>query len=221
MPVFNEEKTIETILERIHKVGCVDEIVLVDDFSTDQSRNILEQFKQLNGYQIVFHEANQGKGAAVRSGISAATGDILIIQDADLEYSPEDFPKLIEPILNNETEVVYGSRFMGDNAKDFLFLSKVANRVLTFLTNILYGASLSDMETCYKAFKKSLLEDIHLKSQRFELEPEITAKFLKRKIKILEVPISYNPRGYSEGKKIGFKDGLETMWTLFKYRFIE
>ena len=221
IPVYNEVNTLETILEKIHRVGVASEILIVDDGSTDGTRDLYENLDGKNHVRVILHKNNMGKGAAVRTGIQSATGDVLIIQDADLEYNPQDYPALLKPIFTNQADVVYGSRFLGSNTADFLFFSKVANRFLTFVTNLLYKNSLSDMETCYKAFRRSVVKDISFKSRRFEFEPEFTAKILKRNISILEVPISYNPRGYSEGKKISMWDGLESLWTLIKYRFVE
>jgi len=221
IPVYNEVKTLKAILEKIHEVGVASEILIVDDGSTDGTRALYNELEGKNNVQVILHKNNMGKGAAVRTGIENAKGDILIIQDADLEYNPQDYPAILEPILTGQADVVYGSRFLGSDTQDFLFLSKIANRFLTFVTNLLYRNSLSDMETCYKAFRRDIVKNITFKSRRFEFEPEFTAKILKRKIPILEVPISYNPRGYSEGKKISVWDGLESLWTLIKYRFVE
>jgi len=221
IPVYNEVKTLKAILEKIHEVGVASEILIVDDGSTDGTRALYNALDGNNNVRVILHKNNMGKGAAVRTGIENAKGDILIIQDADLEYNPQDYPAILEPILTDQADVVYGSRFLGSDTQDFLFLSKIANRFLTFVTNLLYRNSLSDMETCYKAFRRDIVKDITFKSRRFEFEPEFTAKILKRNIHILEVPISYNPRGYSEGKKISVWDGLESLWTLIKYRFVE
>lgn len=220
IPAYNEIDTIEQVINRIHAVGVVSEIVVVDDGSSDGTRDLLKKLDGQRGIHVVLHEINMGKGAAVRTGIKSANGDVLIIQDADLEYDPNDYPLLLKPIEDGQAEVVYGSRFLA-HSNEFLFLSRIANRFLTLATNILYGSSLSDMETCYKAFKHSSVENIIFRSRRFEFEPEFTAKILKRRIRILEVPISYNPRGYSQGKKIDMWDGLESLWTLIKYRFVE
>ncbi|MCC6799375.1 MAG: glycosyltransferase family 2 protein, partial [Anaerolineae bacterium] len=170
---------------------------------------------------IVLHDHNQGKGAAVRTGFKAATGDVLLIQDADLEYDPREYPVLLRPIEEGITKVVYGSRFLGGPRKAMFFWNMVANRTLTLVTNILYNAILSDMETCYKVFRTDIVRDIPLRSRRFDFEPEITAKVLKRGHRIYEVPISYNGREWDEGKKITWKDGVIAMWTLFRYRFTE
>ncbi|MCD4673451.1 MAG: glycosyltransferase family 2 protein [Anaerolineaceae bacterium] len=221
MPVYNELDTIHEILQRVENVPVVTEIIIVDDGSTDGTREALKGLDGKGRVKVILHEKNSGKGAAVRTGIKSATGDVIIIQDADLEYDPNDYPLLLQPIEEGRSQVVYGSRFMGDVASEFLFWSKVGNKTLTFITNLLYNQKLTDMETCYKAFKRELMGDIPLRSRRFELEPEITSKFLKRGIRILEVPIHYDPRGFSEGKKIGLRDGLEAIWTLIKYRFTD
>jgi glycosyltransferase involved in cell wall biosynthesis len=221
MPVYNERDTIHEILRRVQQVQVVTEIIIVDDGSTDGTRNLLQELDDHEKVKIILHAENSGKGAAVRTGIQSATGDVIIIQDADLEYDPNDYPLLLQPIEEGRSQVVYGSRFLDNIAPEFLFWSKVGNKALTFFTNLLYRQQLTDMETCYKAFQRRLMDDIPLRSRRFELEPEITSKFLKRGIHILEVPIHYDPRGFSEGKKIGLRDGLEAIWTLIKYRFVD
>jgi glycosyltransferase involved in cell wall biosynthesis len=238
MPVYNERETIREILRQVRAVKVVvpgnriigreedspleldKEIVIVDDGSTDGSRDILQEEEQKGDLKIFYHEANQGKGAAVRTGVEQATGDILVIQDADLEYDPRDYPKLVQPIIEGRVKVVYGSRFLGPRTA-MLFWHMVANKTLTLTTNLLYNAILSDMETCYKAFQAEVIKDIPLRARRFELEPEITAKVLKRGYRIFEVPISYYGREYHEGKKIGFWDAPIALWTLIKYRFVD
>ena len=220
MPVYNEISTIQTIIDRVKQTGLIYEIVIVDDGSTDGTREFLRELDD-DRVHVFFHEKNSGKGAAVRTGIENARGEILIIQDADLEYDPRDYPVLIKPIEEGITDVVYGSRFLGGARRSLYFWNMVANKLLTFLTNILYNNILSDMETGYKVFRKSVVQDIPLHAKRFEFEPEFTAKILKRRIHIYEVPIRFNPREYSEGKKIRMWDAFEALWALIKYRFID
>ena len=228
IPVYNEEKTISQILYMIKKAklpkGLQREIIVVDDGSSDLTSKILEQQKASIKY--LRHNNNMGKGAAIRTGLERATGEIFIIQDADLEYNPQDYQRLIDPILEKKAKVVFGTRlknyplkFWGKN-KTVLPTHLIANRLLTTLTNILYGSKLTDMETCYKVFTKEVISNIALKAHRFDFEPELTAKILKKGIKIYEVPIVTHPRTYAQGKKIGIWDGLVAVWTLFKYRFI-
>lgn len=224
IPVYNEKKTILDLLKAVEKVDLGDvkkEIVLVDDGSTDGSREILESVK--NKYKVIFHEKNGGKGAAIRIAIKHATGDIMVIQDADLEYDPQDFRRLIKPILSGETKVVYGSRLMHEKLSTIkIFRSHyIGNKVLTFITNLFYHCKLTDMETCYKMFKKEVLQGVPLKAKGFELEPEITSKILKRGFKIKELPINYNFRTYGEGKKIKKFDGVKAIYYLMKYRFMD
>jgi glycosyltransferase involved in cell wall biosynthesis len=222
MPVYNERATIEEILRRVTDVGVADEIIIVDDFSIDGTREVLHQIEQdYPRVRLILHDRNQGKGAAVRTGIAAATKDLVLIQDADLEYDPRDIPSLLTPIDEGVTDVVYGSRFLGAPRRATMFWHMVANKLLTLMTNILYNSILSDMETGYKLFPRQLIQSIPLNAKRFDFEPEVTAKLLKRKARIYEVPISFNPREYSEGKKIGLKDAFEAVWTLFKYRFVD
>ncbi len=221
MPVFNEKLTIEEIVSQVRAVGVVDEIMIVDDGSSDGTRDILAELVNLPEVRVIEHDQNQGKGAAVVTGIRAAQGDVMIIQDADLEYDPQDYIKLLEPIKTGETEVVYGSRFASKDTEKPMLMSLLANLTLTLVTNLLYGAKLTDMETCYKVFRREVVEDMRINATGFEFEPEFTAKILKQNIKIIEVPISFNPRGYSEGKKITAMDGLIALWTLIKYRFVD
>lgn len=221
IPVYNEAKTIREIVRRVQATRIANQVIIVDDGSTDGTRNILMELKQQSNIQIFFHERNQGKGAAVRTALNYATGDIVIIQDADLEYDPREYPNLLKPIEENIADIVYGSRFLGAARRPILFWNMVANRILTLVTNILYNNILSDMETGYKVFRLSLVKDIPLHARGFEFEPEFTAKVLKRKYRIFEVPIAFNPRDYSEGKKIRAKDAFIALWTLLKYRFVD
>jgi len=218
IPVYNEKDFLIELLKRVEAVdfGLEKEIILIDDFSTDGTRDI---YKDLQ-YKIIYHKRNMGKGASLRDGIKEADGDIIIVQDADLEYNPSDYIPLVELIKNNEADVVYGSRFSGNN-KNFLILSFLANKFLTLLTQILYKTTLTDMETCYKAFKSEVIKNIEIKSNRFDFEPEITAKVLKQGVRFKELPISYNARKNSEGKKINWKDGVQAIFTLIKYKFYD
>jgi len=222
MPVYNERSTLEEIIRRVNHVGIVDELIIVDDGSRDGTRDLLPEIgEKYPIIRIILHEHNKGKGSAVRTGIAAATKDLVLIQDADLEYDPEDYHALIKPIKDGKTDVVYGSRFMAGPNKEAMFLHTLANKALTLMTNILYGSVLTDMETCYKVFKRDLIQSIPLRAKRFDFEPEVTSKLLKRGVSIFEVPISYDSREYSEGKKIGLTDAFEAVWTLVKYRFVE
>lgn len=221
VPVYNEANTIAEILLRVQKTGLVDEIIVVDDGSRDGTAEALKKLSGDKSIKVIAHPKNRGKGAAVRSGIEAAKGDLILIQDADLEYDPRDYPALLKPIEEGRADVVYGSRFLGGPRRPTMYWHAVANKLLTFITNILYNNILTDMETGYKLFRREVLEKIKIRSKRFDFEPEITAKLLKRKVRIFEVPISFNPRDYSEGKKIGLKDAVQALWTLFKYRFVD
>lgn len=221
IPVYNEFNTIEEIVERVENVGLATEIVIVDDGSTDGTRDKLKEIEKKEIVRVILQDRNQGKGAAVVTGIKAAEGDILLIQDADLEYDPRDYPALLKPLEEGIADVVYGSRFLGGARRPIMFWNMVANKILTLVTNILYNNILTDMETGYKVFRREVMDDITIHSKRFNFEPEFTAKILKRKTRIFEVPITFNPRLYSEGKKIGMWDGVEAMWTLFKYRFVD
>jgi glycosyltransferase involved in cell wall biosynthesis len=221
VPVYNERNTLVEIVRRMRNVtlpaGIETEIVVVDDGSTDGTRELLRQLGD-NTVRVVMHRNNRGKGAAVRTGFDNATGDYVLVQDADLEYDPEDWPKLLNPVLRGKARVVYGSRFTGER-RNMLFLHWVGNRFLSLVTNMLYNTTLSDMETCYKLIDRALIDELELHSDRFDIEPEITAKILKRKIRIYEVPISYTGREFHEGKKITWRDGFSALGTLVKYRF--
>lgn len=220
MPVYNEKQTIQEIIQLVQAVEIDKEIIVIDDCSTDGTREILQQLPPADNLILLFQERNQGKGAAIRAGIEKARGQWVIFQDADLEYDPQDYFIMLKPLREGKADVVYGSRFLGIH-RVLLFWNYLANRFLTFLTNALYNSDLSDMETCYKAFRREVVQSFTIRSNRFDLEPEVTAKVLKRKYKVFEVPISYAGRDYSEGKKITWKDGLIAFWTLIKYRFVD
>jgi glycosyltransferase involved in cell wall biosynthesis len=221
VPVYNERNTLVEILRRMRNVrlpeGIDREIIVIDDGSSDGTREVLKQLGD-STVRVIVHPENRGKGAAVRTGFEHATGDYILVQDADLEYDPDDWPKLLNPVLRGKARVVYGSRFTGER-RNMLFLHWVGNRFLSLTTNILYNTTLSDMETCYKLIDKALLDELHLRANKFDIEPEITAKILKRKIRIYEVPISYTGREFDEGKKITWRDGFSALGTLVKYRF--
>ena len=221
IPVYNERNTIQEIIRRVRAVDLGEiqkEIIVVDDGSTDGTSDILK-LEDDSTTKVFRHKENRGKGAAVRTGLESATGDYLVVQDADLEYEPEDFRTMLAPMLKKKAEVVYGSRFTGEH-RDMLFWHMVGNKLLSLVTNVLYNTTLSDMETCYKMFARSALDGIRVRSDHFDFEPEITAKVLKKGIRIYEVPISYAGREYSEGKKIHWTDGFSALWTLVKYRFV-
>lgn len=221
IPVYNEVESIQKILKRVQAQKLAHEIIVVDDGSKDGTRDVLSKLDGKGGVRVILHERNKGKGAAVRTGMSAAKGDVLLIQDADLEYDPRDYPILLEPIKEGLADVVYGSRFLGRAHRVTMFWHQVANKMLTLMTNILYNTILTDMETGYKVFRREVLNGMTLRANSFDFEPEFTAKILKRKFRIFEVPITFNPREYSEGKKIKLHDAFEAVWTLMKYRFVE
>jgi glycosyltransferase involved in cell wall biosynthesis len=221
IPVYNEANNIREILKRVQTTKLAHEIIVVDDDSKDGTRDILKKLDGKGKVRVILHERNQGKGAAVATGLKAAKGDILLIQDADLEYDPRDYPTLLQPIREGVADVVYGSRFLGGPHRVTMFWHQVANQLLTFMTNILYDSILTDMETGYKVFRREVIEGMKIRSKRFNFEPEFTAKVLKRKYRIYEVPISFNPRDYSEGKKIGLKDAFEAVWALMRYRVMD
>jgi glycosyltransferase involved in cell wall biosynthesis len=221
IPVYNEVATLEEILKKVETTdfcGLEKEIILIDDYSTDGTRDLYEKFS----YKVLYHEYNQGKGAALRDGFKEATGDIIVIQDADLEYDPVDYAPLIQLILDGKADVCYGTRLAGGKpSRSFMFTHFLGNKFLSLLTNILYGSTLTDMETCYKAFKADFIKGIQIKSNRFDFEPEITAKILKRGARLYELPVSYYGREFSEGKKITWKDGFHAIWALIKFRFVD
>jgi glycosyltransferase involved in cell wall biosynthesis len=221
IPCYNEKNTIAEIVHRVRAVGLAHEIIVIDDGSTDGTREVLTQVPAGDDLKVIYHDRNRGKGAAVRTGFKTATGDVFLIQDADLEYDPREYPALIKPIEEGISKVVYGSRFLGGPRKAMFFWNMVANRTLTLVTNILYNSIISDMETCYKVFRAEVIRGIPLRSRRFDFEPEITAKVLKRGYRIYEVPISYNGREWEEGKKITWRDGVIAMWTLIRYRILD
>ena len=220
MPVFNEKATVEEIVDRVLAVPVRIELIAVDDASTDGSQEILERLSREKGFRLLRQERNQGKGAAVRRGIEAATGDVIVVQDADLEYSPEEYPDLLDLIRKGKADAVFGSRFIGRH-RCFLFTHYLANLLLNLVTNVLYNTTMTDMETCFKAVRADVLKAIPLHSDRFGIEPEITAKLFKRRARVYEVPITYEGRDYSEGKKITWRDGFPALWTLLKDRFTD
>ena len=221
IPVYNEAGNIKEIIKRVQAQQLANEIVVVDDGSTDGTRDLLKDLDGRDKLRVILHERNQGKGAAVVTGMRAAQGDILLIQDADLEYDPRDYPQLLQPILEDIADVVYGSRFLGGPRRVAMFWHMVANKLLTVMTNILYNTILTDMETGYKVFRRQVIEGMTINARRFDFEPEVTAKVLKRRYRIFEVPITFNPRDYSQGKKIKLKDAFSAVWTLLKYRFVD
>lgn len=223
IPVFNEVKTLKIILQKLEDIdffGLEKEIILIDDYSTDGTREILKELEEK--YKIFYHDQNMGKGAALRTGFEHFTGDLVIIQDADLEYEPVDYKPLISLILEGKADVAYGSRLSGGKpSRSFMFTHLLGNKFLTLMTNILYNTTLTDMETCYKAFKADFIKGIKIRSNRFDFEPEITAKVLKKGARLYELPISYFGREYEEGKKITWKDGVHAIWALIKFRFVD
>lgn len=221
IPVYNEERWIREIVQRVRAVSIPMEIILVDDCSTDGTRKILEEeISKLPDCKVIYHEKNQGKGAGLRTGFQHATGDVVIVQDADLEYDPAEFPRLIQPIIEGKADVVFGSRFIGDNHRVLYYWHSIANKGLTTLSNIFTNLNLTDMETCYKVFRREVIQGINLKSNRFGFEPEVTAKIAKKQNppwRIYEIPISYSGRTYEEGKKIGLKDAFNALYCIIRY----
>ena len=225
MPVYNEAQTLREIIQRVEAVNLGDvrkELIIVDDGSKDGTREVLKQMAQDSQHKIYFHGQNMGKGAALRTALTYAQGDIILIQAADLEYDPAEYTELIKPILEGRADVVYGSRLTGGKvARAFNFWHYLGNKMLTFVTNVLYNAILTDMETCYKVFRADVIKNFQIKSNKFDFEPEITAKILKRRYKLYEMPISYYGRDFDEGKKITWRDGFAAIWALVKYRFVD
>jgi len=225
IPVYNEAKTVDQLLGMVLRVdtGLATELIVVDDCSSDGTRAVLEKAKdKYSNMVLLFHEKNQGKGAALRSGFAVATGDIVLVQDADLEYDPKEYPHLLQPILDGHADVVFGSRFLGGGAHRVVFYwHYLGNQVLTLLSNMMTNLNLTDMEVCYKVFKREVLKDIKIRENRFGFEVEITAKVARKKWRIYEVPISYYGRDYAEGKKITWKDGFRALWCILKYRLVD
>ncbi len=217
IPCYNERESLPVILEKVKNAPIEDkEIIIVEDLSTDGTREYIRDEIESQVDKVIYHEKNTGKGGALATGFKAATGDVVIIQDADMEYDPNEYPLVVNPIFEGRAEVVYGSRFMNQRAKGYL-LNRLANKVLTFLSNLMTHQKLTDMETCYKAFRREIIQSIEIEEKRFGFEPEITAKIVKRGIKIMEVPISYYPRSNAEGKKIGFSDGVRALHCIWHY----
>ena len=217
IPVYNEAHTIEELIRRVQSVDLAKEIIVVDDCSTDGTSEVLQKFKAEEGITVLFHQHNQGKGAALRTGFTQVKGEIVIIQDADLEYNPQEYTKLVRPILEGKADVVYGSRFLGGPHRVFFFWHYLGNKLVTLLSNMFTNLNLTDMETCYKVFKASLLKKFTIESNRFGIEPEITAKLAQLKCRIYEVDVSYSGRDYAEGKKINWKDGIAAVYWILKY----
>ncbi|MCR9115362.1 MAG: glycosyltransferase family 2 protein [bacterium] len=221
VPAYNEEKTICQVLGRLFSLPIPLEIVVVDDCSTDGTADLLRKLEGLTELKVIYKTVNEGKGAALRTGFGEATGDVMIVQDADLEYDPRDIPKLIRPIIEGAADVVYGSRFLGDEIRDHSFVHRLGNRILTVCSNLTTGLNLTDMETCYKAFRKDVIHGVTIERNRFGFEPEVTAKIARNGYRVKELPVSYNARNYDEGKKIGVKDGIEALWCIARYGFAE
>lgn len=222
MPVYNEKDTVLKIAGKVLKLDILKELIIVDDGSTDGTKELLEKAELGSRVKKIFHEKNLGKGAALRTGFKETSGEIITVQDADLEYNPEEFKELTAPITNGFADVVYGSRLWGGKPqRAYMFWHLVGNRFLTFITDLLYNTTLTDMETCYKAFKADVIKGVDIKSNDFSIEPEITAKILKKKLRVYEIPISYYGRTYEEGKKINWKHGFAALWALLKYRLVD
>lgn len=221
IPIYNEKNTIREIIRKVESVPFDKEILLIDDGSTDGTGEILKEYEGREGFHVLRHPKNQGKGAALRTGFRQAAGDILIVQDADLEYDPRDYGILLEPIQDGRADVVFGSRFLGGPHRVLFFWHYVGNKVLTTISNMFTNLNLTDMETGYKVFTRKVIETIHIKCDRFGFEPEITSKISRNRFRIYEVPISYSGRDYAEGKKITWKDGAAALWFIFRFRFLD
>ncbi|HDY87112.1 MAG TPA: glycosyltransferase family 2 protein [bacterium] len=221
IPLYNEKSTIKEIVKLVQATPYEKEIIIVDDFSTDGSREVIKDFENDSDISVFYHDKNMGKGAALRTGFKYVAGDIVIIQDADLEYDPSEYEKLIKPIIDDKADVVYGSRFLGAPRRVLYFWHSVANNILTLFSNMMTNLNLTDMETCYKVFRSDILKNITIKSNRFGVEPEITAKFARLNARIYEIPISYSGRKYNEGKKIGWKDALCAFYYIVKFKFFD
>jgi glycosyltransferase involved in cell wall biosynthesis len=217
IPIYNEETTLRQILARVTAIPVPKEIILVDDCSSDGTRDILKSLQRAGDAKVVFKPQNEGKGAALRTGFALASGDVVVIQDADLEYDPRDIPKLLKPIVQNQADVVYGSRFLGDEVRDPSWLHRFGNALLTRASNLMTGYRLTDMETCYKAFRRDVLQGLTIRQNRFGFEPEVTAKISRRGCQLLEIPINYDARSYEEGKKIGIRDAINAFYCIVRY----
>ncbi|MFC1509334.1 glycosyltransferase family 2 protein [Candidatus Omnitrophota bacterium] len=219
IPAYNESTTLIEIIKRVRSTPFDKEIIIVDDCSTDGTRELLQEIESDSDIRVFYHNINKGKGAALRTGFKKAAGDIVIVQDADLEYDPEDYVRLVDPIVRDKADVVYGSRFLGGPHRVLYFWHSVANTILTFLSNMMTNLNLTDMETCYKVFRREIIQSITLTSNRFGIEPEITQKIARLNVRVYEIPISYHGRTYGEGKKIGWKDAVSAIYHIFKYKF--
>jgi glycosyltransferase involved in cell wall biosynthesis len=217
IPVYNEEATIQEVISRVQSLPIDTEIIIVDDCSTDGTRDRLETLQGTPGLRLILKSANEGKGAALRTGFAEATGDVVVVQDADLEYDPCDLPAVLQPIVSGEADVVYGSRFLGDELRDKSLFHRLVNRILTGASNLFTGLHLTDMETCYKAFRREVLQELPLRQSRFGFEPEVTAKVARRDYRVVERPVRYNARGYAQGKKIGVSDALNALYCVVRY----
>ncbi|MFA5142633.1 MAG: glycosyltransferase family 2 protein [Candidatus Omnitrophota bacterium] len=222
MPVYNEKEYVLKIIDRVLALDMVKELIAVDDYSTDGTRELLESTKFDGRVKCLYHDKNMGKGAALRTGFAQTTKDVVVVQDADLEYDPDEFKEMIKPIAAGQADVVYGSRLSGGRPQRvYMFWHRIGNDFLSFVTNLLYNSTLTDMETCYKMFRKGVIDNIRIKSNDFSVEPELTAKILKdKRLRVYEVPISYYGRTYAEGKKISWRHGFGAIWALLKYRFV-